>query len=372
MQSNAYLQLFNNLVINTITGTVQIWHAMKHLYPNDYPSSVSCFSWPWSFALLPGALIAVQYKANRIDKQKMQLNGLVKNVKSLLRNKQYGLLLLASLVTLGTIVAFAMQSFFVLKTIVTDFWNFFFNFIYPKWVIINPKTAYGVNLTSAVISIAAGIFQSLCTSAMIFKLFKWNEEIKAYMVPFWQRNKGLVFAGILNNLVYSGVNALMTVVCVQDSLSTKQNSTTGGLVHNQTMLTTNISSILNCSLQTVDSNEASHSFSYEWWVTTVAILVAVAQAIPMFFNNLLYNFFVNIPKAEAQEVERINEHLPHGSEQITLESYRIRRRGTTARLTACNASIPGVAVLRSRDKYVDFKRTDIQYWLNTQTNDCNP
>jgi hypothetical protein len=326
--------------------------------------------------MIPGVLIAVQYKANRIDKQKMQLNGLIKNVKSLRENKQYGLLLLASVVTLGTIVAFAMQSFFVLKTIMTDFLNFILKFVGMQVVITDTETLYGINLASAVISIAAGIFQSLCTGAMIFKLFQWNKEIGPYLKPFWQRSKGLFFAGIANNLVYSVVNALMTVICVQDSLGAKINSTAVTSFYNQSLFLGNASSALNCSQSVVYSTESQPSATYAWWVTAIAVLVAVAQAIPMFFNNLLYNFFVNIPKAESLEVALINHRLSLDAEQsvvkkIDNDKYRILRRGTKVRIFGDVVLPKDVEPVDSTVDHLDYIRKDVDDWIKGNGEHCN-
>ena len=104
--------------------------------------------------------------------------------------------------------------------------------------------------------------------------------------------------------------------------------------------------------------------------SVVAVLVAVAQAIPMFFNNLLYNFFVNIPEAESLEVARINHRLSSDAEQIDKDNYRILRRGTRVRL--CNKEQPlpeEVEPISTTNNYVDYNRLGVLEWLEGK--DCN-
>jgi hypothetical protein len=325
IKGNLGLQAINNWSLNVLAGAVQIWHAFMHIYRNSLPGDVACLPWYWVFCLVPAFLIAVQYKANRLDKQKMQLDGLIKNTKSLCSERKYGKLFFATLITLGTIVAFAMQSFFVLKSIVTDFLNFVLNNIDSDLLITDPNVLYGINLVSTIISISAGAFQSLCTAAIIFRLFQWNEKIKPQLSSFWQRNKCFVIFGLANNMTYSLVNMLMTMICVQDSFNKVKN--TNSSFYNDSLIGYEAISALNCSQKAVPvkgTHTETHS-EHAWLIMALAVLVGLAQAIPMFFNNVLYNFFVDVPRAEREECIWLNT-IQHA--EFAPENYHIKRRGT--------------------------------------------
>jgi|GEM_PF-3573954 len=325
---NTILQLFNNWLIHPPSYTVQVWHACMHLAPEKLPKTVTCLPWEFVSGIILAIFVAIQYQINRIGKQDMQLKKLVKSFNSLRKrylhtNEQQPLtcadkrhncsisvlFTLAAVVMLGTTFSYAMISFFTLKTIMVDFINFFAIKINANNSITNASLTYSINLTVSLISIAAGIFQSICTSAIIFSLFNWKNNIQPHINGY--KNKGnvaIIYLSMIMNLLYSGINTFMTLICTQDFLNNLNHPSTTNTTNSTLFLetTNNTANGFNCSTHG-SSLPSAPTIHYSLATTSLALIIAALQNFPIFFNNTFYNALPNISGAEDSELQKLKE-----------------------------------------------------------------
>ena len=302
LKTNQHMQTIYNWSLNLIAAVVQIWHALIHTDPK-LPQNILCLPATYLAFVIPAMCIAIQYKANRIDKQKNQISSLSKNLQTLSTEKQHGKIALAATISFGTLTAFALTSFFVLKTILSDFINFILIKFPEHRTVDNPITLNALNYGATAFVIITGFFQSICTSSIIFRLFKWKEKVKPHLRDAWKASPTVFLFGILNNLVYSSINILQTIFCTQSAFYRFLHQ--GHQISNSTLP----SNTVNCSSLPPHPNPPSHSLdSFPLWMTVIGILFAVLQATPLFFNNLLYNFLPNTWKAETKEKEYLIKH----------------------------------------------------------------
>lgn len=327
-RSNQFLQMVNNWGINLIINTIQIFHALKIL--PIVPQNTLCLSPCFAFALPLSFLVALQYKTNKIDKQQTQLKSFFKSLKVLVNRKSIPKLLLITFLTVATIASFSMTSFFVLKSSTTDFLNYLItvinailkylnvDFVVP--LIRNNTTLTAINGTVSAIAIISGLIQSICTSAIIFKIFNWNSDIKPHLGYYYKHKKCIFVLGLSVNFIYMAINALITYISSHYVLS--KFATPDQLFHMNYVVDSNCSAPLplaNHSSLGNHTSDSSHDSADSIMLYMLQYvlpgLFAGFQALPIFFNNMLYNFFPDIAKAKKahQRIQEENNDLTQTS-----------------------------------------------------------